>query len=512
MCRAVALVALAATLVGLVTTVDGDGAVDRHLAQQHGGSTEQPVPFAYCKPFLERLSPNDQHQLRESYQQYHGAYARFMRAARNHEAFQKGPATWIEDPGLRQGWNVTYLVGNNLENLTRTKDDAETVMKNMESRIKAQLTQLEGQNSLPAGTQVDQLSPCIMRKIYPSQFPDQPVVSLLLRLRGEVAPGDWPPPSTNSTKEPPTGFRGTDAVSAFIKRAQACSKVAATELLVMLSGPGPMLQASTWAWQSWQTEGFVVPLLDTLDREAAGLNRLASVARGQLLVALRADRPGVDDLLPAAAGGEHDCAWLQRIVTLYHRVPQLGAMAHGRYSFSHPANDASLRLLAAGIGGGPAKNNMWWQEPMTSVPFQYVLYGDFSPMSFRRSALEEVGGFDEDLPQGDEPCSSVIRRDLSLRLWKSGWRVGAHEAGMLQQPAINPTAAQASDPTRCSADVAALASQLFEARHAPPGLPAPSPMDALMARVRQLNMGQGVKPIDAAALAAGCPMAQGCTP
>ena len=68
------------------------------------------MPFAYCKPFLERLSPNDQHQLRESYQQYHGAYARFMRAARNHEAFQKGPATWIEDPGLRQGWNVTYLV------------------------------------------------------------------------------------------------------------------------------------------------------------------------------------------------------------------------------------------------------------------------------------------------------------------------------------------------------------------------------------------------------------------
>ena len=72
--------------------------------------------------------------------------------------------------------------------------------------------------------------------------------------------------------------------------------------------------------------GFVVPLLDTLDREAAGLNRLASVARGQLLVALRADRPGVEDLLPAgAAGGEHDCAWLQRIVTLYHRIPQVGA-------------------------------------------------------------------------------------------------------------------------------------------------------------------------------------------
>ena len=69
-------------------------------------------------------------------------------------------------------------------------------------------------------------------------------------------------------------------------------------------------------------------------------------------------------------------------------------MAHGRYSFSHPANDGSLRLLAGGIGGGPAKNNMWWLEPMTAVPFQYVLYGDFSPMSFRWVGVGEgVGGW-----------------------------------------------------------------------------------------------------------------------
>lgn len=63
--------------------------------------------------------------------------------------------------------------------------------------------------------------------------------------------------------------------------------------------------------------GFVVPILDTLDREAHALNRLASVARGAFLVALRSDRPLVDDLFTHMA----DCSWLQRLLTLYHRIP-----------------------------------------------------------------------------------------------------------------------------------------------------------------------------------------------
>lgn len=41
-------------------------------------------------------------------------------------------------------------------------------------------------------------------QIYPSQFPDQPEVSLLLLLRGELPAADWPP-LANQTTEPPTG-------------------------------------------------------------------------------------------------------------------------------------------------------------------------------------------------------------------------------------------------------------------------------------------------------------------
>ncbi|GFR41993.1 hypothetical protein Agub_g2806, partial [Astrephomene gubernaculifera] len=535
----VAAVALLTVVAFSLHSASSQQVDSRQLAQSHSGAADAggalPVPFTYCKPLLEHLTPHDQHQLRESYQQYHAAYARFMRAARNHESFQKGPATWLQDEPMRQGWNLTYLVGQNLEDLTRVLDDANSTMRSMEARIKTQLTQLQGQGRLPAETTVDGLSPCIMRRIYPSQFPDQPAVSLLLRLRGEAPnAADWPTPNLNGTKEPPSG-KGPEVVAAFLARLMACRTVAPMELIVMLSGRAAVQQASTWAWQSWTTEGFVVPMLDSLDREAHSFNRMAAVARGSVLVALRADSPSVEDLLPPASsaaeekrripGGEGgaagvpaECAALQRLVTLYHRIPQLGAMSHGRFSFSHPATaTASLRLLgssetlqaaaaaaaAAGsgsssastyglVGGGPQRNNMYFQEKVTAVPFQYVLYGDLMPMSFRRSALEEVGGMDEDLPQGDEPCSSRVRRDVCLRLWKSGWRVGAHDTGLVQLPRQPPTPAANSDPTRCSPDVAALSEQLLESRHGPlpQSLGLPAPMEVLMGRVKGLNVGE----------------------
>lgn len=58
-------------------------------------------------------------------------------------------------------------------------------------------------------------------------------------------------------------------------------------------------------------------------------------------------------------------------------------MTHGRFAFAHPPSAANLKLLGKGQGGGPATNNEFWKEPTTAVPFQYVLYGDYMPMSFR---------------------------------------------------------------------------------------------------------------------------------
>jgi hypothetical protein len=171
------------------------------------------------------------------------------------------------------------------------------------------------------------------------------------------------------------------AVAAFVSRVAACRSVAAVELVVMLSGNGTMRQASTWAWQSWATDGaagstpraaltatpvptlspprlshcapsavptpptsrvrvcgagMVVPMLDMHDREAHALNRLASVARGAVLVALRSDGPGVEGLLAPLPGGGPECLWLQRIVTLYHRIPQVTQAAGWR-----PPRDAT---------------------------------------------------------------------------------------------------------------------------------------------------------------------------
>lgn len=76
----------------------------------HGHGDTQPVPFSYCKGYLEKLSSNDQHQLRESYQEYHAAYARFTRATRNEEGFIRGPPEYMTTDEERKAWNQTYVI------------------------------------------------------------------------------------------------------------------------------------------------------------------------------------------------------------------------------------------------------------------------------------------------------------------------------------------------------------------------------------------------------------------
>jgi hypothetical protein len=103
-------VALALSLIALSSRVAAQQqalASDGHGGHRHGH--ELPMPFAYCRPFLEKMGPADQRQLREAYQEYQAAFSRHMRASRNLEFFVKGPATWIKEDDMRQGWNMTYL-------------------------------------------------------------------------------------------------------------------------------------------------------------------------------------------------------------------------------------------------------------------------------------------------------------------------------------------------------------------------------------------------------------------
>jgi hypothetical protein len=74
---------------------------------------------------------------------------------------------------------------------------------------------------------------------------------------------------------------------------------------------------------------------------------------------------------------------LRHGLTLADAPPQMGAMSHSRFAFAHPYEPAAARVLRAGQGGGPLRDNVFFREPVTSNGVQYALYMDGMPLSFR---------------------------------------------------------------------------------------------------------------------------------
>ena len=68
--------------------------------------------------------------------------------------------------------------------------------------------------------------------------------------------------------------------------------------------------------------GLVVPFIDVSQQGTVTFNRMASVARGRLLVLI-----SPDDLLRLSGTGSGTaphCEWLRQVMSLYGRVPQVG--------------------------------------------------------------------------------------------------------------------------------------------------------------------------------------------
>ncbi len=65
---------------------------------------------------------------------------------------------------------------------------------------------------------------------------------------------------------------------------QACSRLVPTEFLVNVDNPD---EGQIWADLSYSTEGLVVPVMSYNVHELRAYNRLASLARGRILVLLQ---------------------------------------------------------------------------------------------------------------------------------------------------------------------------------------------------------------------------------
>lgn len=172
------------------------------------------------------------------------------------------------------------------------------------------------------------------------------------------------------------------------------------ELLVNVDNPD---EHAEWVDQAYATKGFVIPVFSYDLHELRGYNRLAGLARGDILLLVQDDR-----VAPKS------CQFFHDLVTLFVQLPKLGGvgMNIARPGWVYPEK----QLLRATF-----KHDFIFQSG--GIPFQFVTMADFGPFAFRRSFFHEVGGLDEGMSDAGQ-CAHFLDFDLSMRLWVSGYQTG----------------------------------------------------------------------------------------
>lgn len=160
-----------------------------------------------------------------------------------------------------------------------------------------------------------------------------------------------------------------------------------------------------WAHLAYETEGFVVPVFSNNIHETRGYNRLAGMARGDILIIAQ------DDRVPPTS-----CQFFQDLIGLFDQWPQLGGvgMNMGRFRWQSPDEDANRQRDARWI------NEFYFKDKATGQPMQFVLLADFAPFAFRKTAFVELRGLDEGYTEPGQ-CGHYTDFDVSMRLWSAGY-------------------------------------------------------------------------------------------
>ena len=156
--------------------------------------------------------------------------------------------------------------------------------------------------------------------------------------------------------------------------------------------------------------------------EVRSYNRLAQMARGELLVFVQGDT-----CLPSSP------QWMLDAVHLIRALPNL-AMLSGRAGFDAVLNyqmDSNTRD-ALTWGSAPYKSLdhvVPSEDTRDLIPFTFAPGVDNGPLIYRRDALLRVGGFDESYSCAPGHLSGHYDFELSLRFWIRGWQVGVFYGG-----------------------------------------------------------------------------------
>ena len=154
--------------------------------------------------------------------------------------------------------------------------------------------------------------------------------------------------------------------------------------------------------------------------EVRAYNRVAAMARGELLVFVQGDC-----CLPARP------AWMIDASRLFAALPRL-AMLSARAGFDAVLNwkmDSTYRNERT-WGAAPYKAIDHVAHVPTdngsveALPFTFAAGVDSGPLIYRRAALLGIGGFDESYSCAAGHVSGHYDFEASLRFWSRGWQVG----------------------------------------------------------------------------------------
>ncbi|KAG2499536.1 hypothetical protein HYH03_002482 [Edaphochlamys debaryana] len=156
-----------------------------------------------------------------------------------------------------------------------------------------------------------------------------------------------------------------------------------------------------------------------------GLNRLAAVAQGEVLLVLRDDAPPPPQL----------CAWLHTAARAFAAWPRLGALGGGGFvadwhpaaanrglAFWDAANDLPMQFVSAVLRANDRPSPAASANGSATGIDPAAAAAVAGPLAVRRSAWRQLGGVDAGLG-GGAACGACGELDLSTRLWLAGWQV-----------------------------------------------------------------------------------------
>lgn len=251
------------------------------------------------------------------------------------------------------------------------------------SQIQAEVEKLVSQGKLlptSAAWHENDFKACFMGRLNPRLYEGAPHVSFMLQY-----------------------YKRPSAIGPIVSRLRLCHKPdLPVELLVNVDSPE---DASVWvalANNSTTLDGGmeILPLISSNIHEIRAYNRLASLARGKVIITLQDD-----DLMPA------NCSWLPEVLRLMEAHPKLAVIGLSGFTygpFPHMYFD---------------NNFVSFVDKITGLPFHFVMNVDFGPLAMSRHAFLDVGGLDEATSDRGE-CGITSDWELSYRFWAAGYHVG----------------------------------------------------------------------------------------